>query len=221
MKNIILALDEIQDLEQALSLVRRVGHLVYAVKIHNLYDKFGPDVVRRLKEGGADKVWVDFKIYDIPNTAKLRAGAIEGDIISVHASGGVKMMQEAVSSGKEIFAVTILTSFGESEVNSIYNRELNEAVLTLASMAKEAGVAGVVCSTEELNLLKNHPELNDLKFVVPGLRSAGIDKGDQERVNTPAEALKRGADYLVIGRQITTADDPVRALENILKEIES
>src|SRR5450830_672426 len=141
MKKIILALDEIQNLEEVIALVKKIGHLFYAVKIHNLYDKFGPDVVHKLKEAGAEKVWVDFKLYDIPNTSKLRAESINADIISVHASGGVQMMKEAVSSGKEIFAVTMLTSFSPDEVKQIYNREVDEVVLSLAKMAKEAGVS--------------------------------------------------------------------------------
>src|SRR3989344_8646096 len=126
MKKIILALDEIQNLDEAIALVKEVGHLFYAIKVHNLYDKFGPDVVRILKEAGAEKVWVDFKIYDIPNTAKLRAENITADIISVHASGGVEMMRQAMASGKEIFAVTMLTSFSSDEVKQIYNKEVDE-----------------------------------------------------------------------------------------------
>ena len=109
MKKIILALDEIENLEDAVVLVKKIGHLFYAIKIHNLYDKFGPEAVRLLKEAGAEKVWVDFKIYDIPNTAKLRALNIFADIVSVHASGGVNMMKEAVSSGVKIF-LTIVSS---------------------------------------------------------------------------------------------------------------
>lgn len=219
MKRIILALDEIQDINQAIALVKKVGHLVYAVKIHNLYDKAGPDVVTKLKEAGAEKVWVDFKLYDIPNTGKLRAESIMGDIISVHASGGLKMMQETVASGKEIFSVTALTSFSPDEVKQIYNQELNDLVLNLTRLAKNAGVSGVVCSPLELTMLRKYSEFKDLKLVVPGIRSVGIDANDQSRVSTPIEALRNGADYLVIGRQITKADDPVKALLDIENEI--
>ena len=220
MKRIILALDEIQNLNDAIALVKKVGSLVYAVKIHNLYDKFGPDIVRILKEAGAEKVWVDFKLYDIPNTGKLRAESIIADIITVHASGGIKMMQEAATSGKEIFAVTVLTSFSSSEVKQIYNRELDDTVLLLARLAKEAGISGIVCSPKEVQMLKSYPEFRDLKLVVPGIRSLDTELNDQNRVSTPLEALKNGADYLVIGRQITKADNPVKALLDINKEIE-
>ena len=219
MKKIILAIDEIENLEDALALVKKVGHLVYAIKIHNLYDKFGPDVVASLKEAGAEKVWVDFKLYDIPNTGKLRTENINADIISVHASGGMKMMKEAVSSGKEIFAVTMLTSFSKDEVKQIYNREVDEVVLVLARMAKDSGVAGIVCSPQELKMLRSFPELKDLKLVVPGIRSAGVETNDQNRVSTPAEAILNGADYLVIGRQVTQSQDPEVELVKILEEI--
>lgn len=219
MKKIILALDEIKNLDEAVALVKKVGHLVYAVKIHNLYDKFGPDVVRMLKEAGAEKVWVDFKLYDIPNTGRLRTENLVADIVSVHASGGVKMMKEAVSSGKEVFAITILTSFSELEVKQIYNRGVDDAVLALAKLALEAGVAGIVCSPKEIKMLRAHAEFKNLKIVVPGVRSAGVDANDQNRVSTPKEAIQNGADFLVIGRQITEAPDPVVALADIEKEI--
>jgi orotidine-5'-phosphate decarboxylase len=219
MKKLILAVDEIQDLDTATALVKKVGHLFYAIKIHNLYDKFGPEAVRALKEAGAEKVWVDFKLYDIPNTAKLRTLSLAADIISVHASGGVKMMQQAVASGKEIFAVTALTSLTPEEVKQIYNNNVETVVLNLAKMAKDAGAAGIVCSPQEIKMLKAHPELNGLKLVVPGIRSAGVDTNDQSRVATPLQALQDGADYLVIGRQITNADNPESEVTKILEEI--
>ncbi len=219
MSKLILALDEIQDLEEVLALVKKVGHLFYAVKIHNLYDKFGPSVVDKIKEAGAEKVWVDFKLYDIPNTGRLRALSINADIISVHASGGVEMMKEIASSGKEIFAVTALTSFSPEEVKSIYNNDLDRAVLNLALLAKEAGVAGVVCSPREIKMLKSHTELDGLKLVVPGIRGVGVDTNDQSRVGTPKQAIIDGADYLVIGRQITKAENPGEEISRILEEI--
>ena len=219
MKKIILALDEIKNLDEAVKLVKKVGHLVYAVKIHNLYDKFGPGVVRKLKEAGAEKVWVDFKLYDISNTVRLRAKSIDADIISVHASGGVKMMQEAVASGKEIFAITILTSLSSPEVQQIYNSEVDDVVLVLARLAKEAGVSGIVCSSQEVKMIRNHSEFKDLKVIVPGIRSSGVDLNDQKRVSTPREAIENGADYLVIGRQITQAKDPETEIEKLYDEI--
>lgn len=224
MKKIILALDEIQDLDEALALVKKIGPQVYAVKVHNLYDKFGPSIVDKLKEAGAEKVWVDFKLYDIPNTGRLRAENINADIISVHASGGVKMMKAIVDScvalRKEIFAVTALTSFIENEVKQIYNREVDDVVLTLAKLSNEAGVSGIVCSPKEVKILRAHPEFKNLKIIVPGVRSIGTDTNDQSRVGTPKQAIADGADFLVIGREITSSKDPVLALLAIQKEID-
>ena len=219
MKKIILALDEIQNINDVVALVKEVGSMFYAVKIHNLYDKFGPDIVRVLKEAGAGKVWADLKLYDIPNTSKLRALDITADIISVHASGGVKMMKEAVASGKEIFAVTMLTSFSSLEVKQIYNREVDDAVLVLAKLAREAGVSGIVCSPKEIKILRSYPEFKDIKLVVPGIRSSDVDVNDQNRVGTPAQALLDGADYLVIGRQITQAENPKEEARKLCEEI--
>ncbi|MCE9549057.1 orotidine-5'-phosphate decarboxylase [Candidatus Nomurabacteria bacterium] len=219
MKKLILAIDEIQNLDEVVALVKKVGHLVYAVKIHNLYDKSGPDIVRVLKEAGAEKVWVDFKLYDIPNTGKLRAESIAADIISVHASGGLKMMKEIVSSGKEVFAVTMLTSFSPSEVKQIYNREVDDVVLVLTRLAQEAGVSGVVCSPKEITMLRGDNSFKDLKLVVPGVRSSGVDLNDQNRVGTPTQALLDGADYLVVGRQITQAQNPEEEAKKLCEEI--
>ncbi|MEK7569503.1 MAG: orotidine-5'-phosphate decarboxylase [Patescibacteria group bacterium] len=219
MNKIILALDEIKDLDEAVTLVKDVGHLFYAVKIHNLYDRFGPEAVRKLKEAGAEKVWVDFKLYDISNTVRLRARDIEADIISVHASGGVKMMREAVASGKEIFVITILTSFSPLEVKQIYNKGVDEAVLVLARLAQEAGVSGIVCSPKEIKMIRNNPEFKNLKIIVPGTRSLGVNANDQMRVSTPEEAIHDGADYLVIGRQITQAADPHAEAQKLCEEI--
>ena len=219
MKKLILALDEIQDLDEVLALVKKIGHLFYAVKIHNLYDKYGPSVVDQIRGAGADKVWVDFKLYDIPNTGRLRAESINADIISVHATGGFKMMEDIVKSGKEIFAVTALTSFSPEEVKNIYNNDVEIVVSNLARLAKEAGVAGVVCSPKEIKILKTLTGLDGLKIVVPGIRSNGVSNNDQNRVGTPEQALADGADFLVIGRQITQAEDPEKEAMKLLEEV--
>lgn len=219
---IILAVDEL-DLEQALLLAAALGQRVHAFKIHNLYDLHGPFAVRRLLEAGAQRVWVDAKLHDIPNTVRRRAEAIAesgADIISVHASGGTKMMEAALRSGLRVLAITILTSLSAEDVANLYRRDPAQAALYLAYMAARAGAHGVVCSPKEVGILTGTPELqHKLKFVVPGIRSAGVPADDQQRVDTPTAALKDGADYLVIGRQITTALDPAAALRDLEREI--
>lgn len=219
---IIIAADEL-DLEQTLRLAETIGKRVYAFKIHNLYDLHGPSVVERLRRTGAQRVWVDAKLHDIPNTVRLRAKAIAAsgaDIVSVHACGGINMMQAALESGLQTYAITILTSLDEAQVENLYYRRPATAVLEFAMLAMLAKAHGVVCSPKELeSLARSEDIIRGLKFVVPGIRSAGKGTDDQKRTDTPVAALKAGANYLVIGRQITKAADPVAAFEELAKEI--
>jgi orotidine-5'-phosphate decarboxylase len=150
-------------------------------------------------------------------------------IITVHASGGVPMMQAAVNatfSGcddplAEIWAITVLTSLDKGEVARIYGKERTVAqiVREFALMAKEAGVETVVCSAEEVGVLSKDPELKGMKFTVPGTRSPGKALGQQKRSGTPSQAIADGATYLVAGSQVTKAEDPVMALEAMVTEI--
>ena len=145
---VILAADEL-DLEQTLSLVRRVGDRVYGVKVHNLWDLHGPGVVRQLLDAGAPRVWGDLKIEDIPNTARLRAQAVAdsgAQMLSVHASGEIEMMMAALESGLEIIAITVLTSLTEEQAHLLHGQPSKAAALYLARLAKLAGVPSVVCS---------------------------------------------------------------------------
>lgn len=220
---VILAADEL-DLEQTLSLVRRVGDRVYGVKVHNLWDLHGPGVVRQLLDAGAPRVWVDLKIEDIPNTARLRAKAVAASgahMLSVHASGEIEMMMAALESGLEIIAITVLTSLTEEQAHLLHGQPSKAAVLYLARLAKLAGVPSVVCSPQEVGILAKRPELRGMNFITPGVRSAGIAIGDQKRVDTPIGALNSGATRLVIGRQITQAPDPIAALGVLEQEISS
>ncbi len=222
-ERIILSADELDE-QQLLALVSAVGDRVYAVKVHDAYDRFGPGIVGELKDAGAKKVWMDAKLHDIPNTARARAKAFADngiDIITVHASGGVEMMKAAKegAGSAEVYAVTVLTSLSEEAASSIYHQKVQEQVLALAHLADEAGVDGVVCSPQEVGMLAGDPSLARLKFITPGVRSPGADAHDQKRVMTPHEALAAGATHLVIGRQITTAADPVSALDALESEL--
>ena len=224
-EKVILAADELT-LEQCLDLTRKIGPRLHAVKVHNVIDEHGPGVVAQLKEAGARRVWVDAKLHDIPNTVRLRARAIArsgADIVTVHASGGIEMMKAAVEIGLgglyDIFAITVLTSLSEEEVRLFHGQPSKVAVLYLARLAKLAEVHGVVCSPQEVGILAKRPELQGLEFVVPGIRSVGRDANDQQRIGTPAAAIKAGATRLVIGRQITKASNPLAALEALEQEI--
>lgn len=222
-KMVVLAADKLS-LDQCLMLVGQVGSRVHAIKVHDVYDQYGPSVVSTLKRAGAQRVWVDAKLHDIPNTVQARAKAIANsgaDILSIHASGEIEMMMAAREGAPsmEIFGITVLTSLIEEQAHLLHGQPAKAAALYLARLAKLAGITGVVCSPKEVGLLGKRPELVGLKLVVPGIRSAGQDSGDQQRFDTPANAMKAGATHLVIGRQIIDATDPQAALDMIEAEI--
>lgn len=203
----IIALDGVT-VKKALTIARALSGKVWGFKVGDLlYDD--SSIIQKLKKFGY--VFADVKLHDIPNTVansvkKLsRAGA---DMITVHASGGVKMMEAAKqNAGKsKIVAVTILTS--QKEKNT------NKKVIKLAQNAQKAGLWGVVCSGHELEALNRVPGIKKMIKVVPGIRPAWYTKkDDQKRKITPNKAIQLGADYLVIGRPVTGAKGPLKALK--------
>lgn len=225
-ETVILSADEFGQ-KELIDFVRKAGSLVYAVKIHSLFDAYGAPIIKQLKSAGAKKVWVDFKLHDIPNTVKLRAQALAeagADIISVHASGGVEMMaaaKQGFGQGK-VYGITALTSLDDSQIKQIYNSK-NAAALAekLTSLIQQAGLDGLVCSPMEVAMLRSNPIYKHLDIVVPGIRSAGVEASDQKRFDAPVRTLKAGASFLVIGRQITKAEDPLKALELLEQEIQN
>lgn len=220
---VIIALDGLS-LNQAIELVEKVGYRAYAVKIHDLFDRYGSGAIAGLNQAGARKVWVDAKLHDIPKTAENRAKAISdagAEILTVHASGGVEMIQAAVDAFEgEVYVVSVLTSLSKEMVKTIYDRSAEVVVGEMARIAFQGGAHGLVCSAEEVRSLSIRSDIgNKLDFIVPGIRPLGADVGDQKRVGTPRDTLRAGADRLVIGRPITEAADPVAAFEAIEKEI--
>lgn len=217
-------------LEVLIPLLGQIGGLCDVVKVNDLHDNEGPPVVRILKAAGAKKVWVDLKIKDIPKTAASRAAALSrhgADIITVHASGGIKMMEaavKAVGSTTKVFAVTILTSFSIEEAGESYGKDdesVMEKVLRFALMAKKAGCHGIVCSAEEVGSLSKHPDLRGMEFATPGIRPDGSAVNDQKRIGTPHKAVTDGSTMLVVGRPIHQAKTPGIAAGEILGEIEA
>lgn len=207
--NLIIALDGITG-KKALIIARTLSGKVWGFKVGDLLYE-DSSIIQKLKKFG--HVFADVKLHDIPNTVansvkKLsRAGA---DMITVHASGGVEMMRAAKqNAGKsKIVAVTILTS--QKEKNT------NKKVLKLAQNAQKAGLWGIVCSGQELKALNRVLGTKRMIKVVPGIRPTWYTKkDDQKRKITPDEAIKLGADYLVIGRPITQAKDPLKALNDL------
>jgi len=222
---LILALDGMT-FNQAEPLVRALGPLAYAVKVHDMVDNEGRQVISMLKTAGAQNVWVDYKLHDIPKTVGRRAQALKdsrADIVTVHASGGAEMVRAAVDTGIEVYAVTVLTSLSARQAVETYAwTDAESAVLGLAMMALEGGAHGIVCSGQEAAILHKRKidSKGDFKIVVPGTRSAGVAAKGQKRSTTPREALDVGATHLVIASQVTEADDPIAAWQNLVAEIQ-
>jgi len=218
------------DLEKATELAGRLHGHVGALKLGlEFFCSHGPRGVRQVI-GDSHGLFLDLKLHDIPNTV---AGGMRGIaplrpfLTTIHASGGAAMMAAAVEAAAmndshertKVIAVTMLTSMDASDVEAVGMRgPAADQVLRLADLALEAGVDGVVCSPLETARLRSHcgPEF---LLVVPGIRPASAERGDQKRVMTPREAVEAGASYIVVGRPITQAADPVAAADAIVADI--
>lgn len=225
---LIIALD-FSNQTEALTLVEKLNNKQCAVKIGlEMFTNFGPDFVRQLVSMGF-KVFLDLKFHDIPNTvAKACQACAELGVwmINVHASGGLAMMKAARQAIEPygitrplLIAVTILTSLDDNDLAAVgMNTSVNTQAAKLAKLAKTAQLDGVVCSAYEV------PEIKMLcgesfLTVTPGIRLRGDAVHDQTRVMTPVQAVKNGSDFLVIGRSITTAQEPAMLLQKIIESI--
>jgi orotidine-5'-phosphate decarboxylase len=225
-EKLIVALD-FPDAAQALALVDRLEGRCKWFKVGlELYISAGNSMINALKKRDF-KVFLDLKLHDIPNTvggAVRSARVLGADMLTVHASGGPAMLSAAAEAAAglpeppRLLAVTVLTSMDVAQLAATgIPRTPAEQALRLAKMAHAAGIQGLVCSPEEATQMRR--ELPDSVLVTPGIRPAGTAIGDQKRIATPAAALKAGADYLVVGRPITQAENPAGAAEAILQEI--
>lgn len=189
-----------------------------------LYYAVGPDVVKYIKSLGHD-VFLDLKLHDIPNTVNSAMKVIRRlgvDMTNVHAAGGGEMMSAALdglAGETKLIAVTQLTSTSEQQMRDFQNIQtsLTDSVVHYAQKTLAAGLAGVVCSAQEVALIKAATS-QDFICLTPGIRPAGAAVGDQKRVMTPSRARQIGSDYIVVGRPITQADNPVSAYQLIQKE---
>ena len=216
------------DLGHARQLASRLRDSVGGLKLGlEFFNAHGPGGVTPFVEMGLP-VFLDLKYHDIPNTVAgaCRAAATLGvSIMNVHAQGGAAMMRAAVEAAKSVapstrmIAVTMLTSLGDEDLPSLgLKAPMGDQVLRLASLARQSGLDGVVCSAHEITRLRQ--ELGpDFLLVVPGIRPAGAVLGDQRRVMGPAEARDAGANVLVIGRPITGAPDPAQAARDIAQSL--
>ena len=229
----IFALDA-KNYEEALSWVELLSGHVGMFKVgKELFTAVGPKIVRSIKER-SQKVFLDLKFHDIPNTVARAAEAAVGlnvDMFNVHASGGSQMIKEAVTAAWNcsdklgrarpvLLAVTILTSLNNEDLKEIgFQKSTGEMVLHLAKLAQNAGASGVVASAQDIAVLRKNFG-NELIIVTPGIRSAAeTKKDDQKRTLSAYEAVKMCADYIVVGRPIREAKEPVEACRKIIQEI--
>jgi orotidine-5'-phosphate decarboxylase len=225
---IILAIDTKSDLE-AYEISQEVSGYVGAIKLGlEYFDTYGPEGIRKIQEIGIP-IFLDLKLHDIPMTVKKTIETlsdINPAIINVHALGGQQMMKYALeglgqaSKNTSLVAVTVLTSLNDDDMAILgINYPVKDLVKNLAKLTKDSGLAGVVCSAEEIVLVRKVCG-KDFIIIVPGIRPEGSQKDDQKRVMTPKQAISLGADYLVIGRPITQSKDPLSKVKEILKSIQ-
>jgi orotidine-5'-phosphate decarboxylase len=224
---LIVALD-VRSGAAATRLVEQLGDAVSFYKIGSeLFTLAGPGIVQHVKERGK-RVFLDLKFHDIPNTvarAVQAAAAMEVDLFTLHASGGHQMIaaaREAVGdSATRLLAVTLLTSFGVDDAEQVWGKQINslrEEVVRLAQLAADAGAHGVIASPLEAEMLKRRHGA-DFLVVTPGIRPAGAERGDQVRIATPGDAIRAGADYLVVGRPVIEASDPLAVVAQMQEEM--
>lgn len=224
---VIVALD-FSTVNDALQLAKQLDPAKCRVKIgKELFTVAGPQIIEELQKLGFE-VFLDLKFHDIPNTTAMavKVAATMGVwMVDIHCVGGLKMMQACrevlvqMNSQTLLIGVTVLTSLGVEDLQQLsITKTPEQQVLSLAQLAVEAGLDGLVSSAQEARALKvNFPQL---KLVTPGIRPVGASKDDQQRIVTPPQAMQDGADYLVIGRPITKAVNPAQALEDILLSLQ-
>ncbi len=193
-----------------------------------LFYAAGPEIVRELKKRGF-KIFLDLKLHDIPNTVKKAMKVLSGldvDMVNVHAAGTIEMMRAAIEGLTRedgtrplLIAVTQLTSTSEKAMREqlLIDASINDTIAKYAQNAKEAGLDGVVCSPLEASLVKEACG-NDFMTITPGIRFADSKADDQVRITDPAKAREIGSDYIVVGRPITAAEDPVAAYHRCVKD---
>ena len=221
---VIVALD-FDDADKAMALVDQLDPGACKLKVgKEMFTLFGPEFVKSLIAKGFD-IFLDLKFHDIPNTvAKACKAAAEMGVwmVNVHASGGMEMMKaakNAIASSShpqtKLIAVTVLTSMDQAQLNDVVPEvSPAEQVKKLAQLTADSGLDGVVCSAKEAVMLRETHN-DEFLLVTPGIRPAGADVGDQKRVMTPVDAIDAGVSYLVMGRPITQAENPLAALQSV------
>jgi len=225
-ERLIIALD-VGTRAEAISLALTLAPFAAWMKIGlQLFTAEGPDLVRAVRETGA-KVFLDLKLHDIPNTAARAVESVarlDVQMLTLHLCGGGEMIRAAVSVTPDtllLLGVTVLTSANSESLRETgISEDVPQQVVRLAKIGMDCGIGGIVASAREIGALRKVIDRN-VKLVVPGIRPSGSEEDDQKRTMTPAQAVAAGADYLVVGRPITSAPDPMIAAQQILEGIES
>ena len=223
---IIVALD--MESERALELAKKLNPQECKVKVGSqLFTADGPIIIEKLNELGFD-IFLDLKFHDIPNTVKKAVEAVIKMgvwMLNVHSLGGKEMLRaayevvEKVSIKPLLVGVTVLTSLNDKSLKEVgLGLNTEDQVLLLAELCQTEGLNGVVCSANELSVLRKHLE-EDFLLVTPGIRSSGQESDDQKRISTASEAISNGADYIVIGREISNEIDPSEKIRQILETV--
>ena len=227
-ERLIVALD-VSTAADARRLVSQLGGTVSTFKVgKQLFTATGPDMVRELTRAGHG-VFLDLKFHDIPHTVEMavrEAAALHVKMLTVHASGGSRMLRAALRAASAaatpplVLGVTVLTSMNDADVAEVFDHPLTDQVLRLADLALSCGCGGIVTSAREAQSLRR--ELGTgFAIVTPGIRPMGADVGDQARIVTPADAMRAGVSHIVVGRPITGAPKPAEAAQAILEELAS
>lgn len=222
----ILVAADVPSLEDLDRLISRVAGHVAGVKVglELMHACGGPQVVEIIMDHGVEESFYDAKLCDIPTTmagamkAIARLGVTYTNVMASAGPAGIEAVVENCGDTR-VLVVTVLTSLREEQCARIHGDSIATMVMDFALMAAEAGAHGLICSAKQLPVLRQVPELSDMLFVTPGVRSAGVETHDQKQVATPADAMRDGADRLVVGREITEAENPAAAADRINNDI--
>lgn len=225
-RNFIFCAIDFSDLEQSKKLISKIQKYIGGIKIGlEFFSKNGPTGFLEIQKLGIP-IFLDLKLKDIPNTVKKSAQNLidlKPDYLSIHLSGGLRMVKEVVSikNNTKILGISMLTSLDNSDLRSFgYNFSNLDYVENLAKIGEKAGIDGLVSSANEIPHLKKNLNNTKILFVTPGIRSSINEINDQKRINSPGQAINNGSNMLIIGRSITQSSDPINSIKSILQDIE-
>ena len=225
-RNFIYCAIDFSDLEQSKKLISKIQKYIGGIKIGlEFFTKNGPTGFLEIQKLGIP-IFLDLKLKDIPNTVKKSAQNLidlKPDFLSIHLSGGLRMVKEVVSikNNTKILGISMLTSLDNADLKSFgYNSSNLDYVKNLAKIGEKAGIDGLVSSAHEIPHLKSSLNNTKMLFVTPGIRFLDNNKNDQKRIISPGQAIDNGSNMLIIGRSITQSSDPINSIKSILQDIE-